>query len=179
MQKNFLKLALALLAGLLVISSFACDDSRDKEKDLLVNKIAKIIAERKAAYNKEVQSVLKQPVNSVPTIKIGDKALVPRGEWYPVKNPDGINNGNIFHEFNETCSIEVGGIIEVVGFVGNDLLMKYSAPDFKLTYGTSCPCGTALIVERLKFVKMTEKYGEIIRARDVEKNSIADALKKR
>lgn len=178
MQKNFLKFGMAILVGLLIINFFAYGDSRDN-RGALADKTARARAEKKAAYTEEVRKIMEQSINAAPLIQVGDKAMVPRWEWCPVKNPDGIRNGNVFHKFNETCGIEEGGIIEVVGFVGNDLLVKYSAPDFRLTYGTPCPCGTALIIERSKFVEMTEEYQKIAQARDAEKNSIAAILEKK
>ncbi len=95
----------------------------------------------------------------------------PSWTWVTVKNPDGIKNGNGFHDFNESCGIAEGGTLEVVKTMGDKVLVKYASPKSQ-GYGSECRNGTIFWMASEKYGRAEADYRKIIAARDAEKDEI-------
>jgi hypothetical protein len=109
-------------------------------------------------------------VNGV-TVKVGDKATIPKWEWVDVMNLSKITQkfsgafgtptegGIQFHQYGdfETCGVKTRGEVEVLGFLeDNRALVEYTAPGNPK--GTPCPTGTKYLISTEKFLKLTGEY---------------------
>jgi hypothetical protein len=74
-------------------------------------------------------------------------APISRWEWVDVVNERGVRqdyrNATITLKANDTCGIEEGGTVRVLGTKDNDVLVEYTAPRPPL--GTPCPSGVQLL----------------------------------
>jgi len=110
-------------------------------------------------------------------IRIGSKAIIPDWQW--VQNINSIrqrfSNGTYILQAGETCGVEFGGFITVVGIrSGNNLLVEYTAPGNP--EGTPCPSGTRFIISRPEFMNMTRQYVAIRDATLAEKALVRQLL---
>ena len=114
-------------------------------------------------------------------VKKGDTAVVPDWEWVDVMNPDPIiqNFSNRTHrlKYGETCGIEIGGTVTVVG-ISNDskVLVRYTAPDDPT--GTPCPTGVLFFTTEKKFSKMTSEHNQICISEQRERDLVKKLLNK-
>jgi hypothetical protein len=83
--------------------------------------------------------------------QVGDKITVPSWQWVEVLNKESVkqefSNGAAPLRFKDTCGIEPGGFIEVLGFHveqgTTEALVKYTAPGKPV--GTPCPTGVIFL----------------------------------
>lgn len=96
-------------------------------------------------------------------VKVGDASvLVDAWEWVVVKNPNGIKNENGFFGFGDSCGVQAGNRITILGIKDNILLVRYN--NIKKEYGTPCPDNTVYMKEKSTWVSM-EKGLKIIEDR--------------
>jgi hypothetical protein len=106
-------------------------------------------------------------------INKGDAAEVPEWTWITIMNPDGIESGNMFFEFEESAGIETPGIVTVVGFHENLVLVKYHISG--TVFGTRCPNGAIFFLEQKVFSDWRSGRADRIKA---EKRTRKDLVKK-
>ncbi|MDP3710366.1 MAG: hypothetical protein Q8R29_01435 [bacterium] len=110
-------------------------------------------------------------------VKKGDTATVPGWTWVDVKNPEPVKSGNNDFGYGESCGIQHGGTITVVGIEENRLLVRYSIGGTQ--YGTSCPSGIIFFTTKETFSKMSAEYNRIRVAKQNEKDIVKRLLKKK
>ncbi|MCK5416814.1 hypothetical protein KAI92_05305 [Candidatus Parcubacteria bacterium] len=110
-------------------------------------------------------------------VQKGDSAKVLSREWVDIKNPDPIKNRNVTFKYDDSCNIQCGGIVTVVGIHGDLLLVRYTIDD-KQSSGTLCPSDVVFFVAKEKFLTMTDKYNRRVQdEKTSEKNLIKNILK--
>jgi hypothetical protein len=80
----------------------------------------------------------------------GVRVTVARWDWVEVMNPDGIDAFGWDVEFLETCGIDVGGTVRVIGQHPRFGTLAYYTADPGLTArgtGIPCPTGTVFVLE--------------------------------
>jgi len=80
----------------------------------------------------------------------GPRSTVARWDWVEVMNPDGIDAFGFDVEFLETCGIDAGGMIRVIGQHPRFGTLAYYTADPGLGYegsGIPCPTGTVFVLE--------------------------------
>ena len=95
----------------------------------------------------------------------------PSWTWVEVKNPNGIKNGNGFHDFNDSCGVAEGGRLEKIKTIGERVLTRYASPKDQ-GYGTECGNGTIFWMDRVKYEHAEAEYNAIVTARELEKDYI-------
>ncbi len=108
-------------------------------------------------------------------IKKGDKATVPAWEWVEVRNLEPVKGGNHDFGFGDSCGIEEGGTVTVVGIEGGRLLVHYSISGTK--FGTPCPNGVLFFTTKERFSRMTAEYNRMRAAKQGEKDTVRRLLK--
>ena len=112
---------------------------------------------------------------SAQEIKKGDTATVPGWAWVDVKNLKTVESGNVSFDFGESCGIQYGGTVMVVGIERNRLLVRYSIDSNQ--YGTRCPSGVLFFTTKEKFSKMTTEYRRVWDAEQKERKLVKRLLK--
>jgi hypothetical protein len=109
----------------------------------------------------------------------GDTAKIPGWEWVNVMNPDPVRqnfSGSAkYLGYGETCGIEMGGTVKVVGIDGDRVLLVYAAPGNPI--GTPCPSGVMFFMSKENFSKMTAQYKMVCQSRDAKKDLVKKLLK--
>jgi hypothetical protein len=80
----------------------------------------------------------------------GARSTVARWDWVEVMNPDGIDAFGYDVEFLETCGIEAGGMVRIIGQHPDFGTLAYYTADPGLTpqgIGIPCPTGTLFVLE--------------------------------
>jgi hypothetical protein len=112
-------------------------------------------------------------------IKKGDTAIVPNWDWIDVMNPVPVKQicqGKREIGYGETCGIQKGGTVKVVGIDGNRLLVIYEAPGESV--GTPCPSGVVFFISKNNFSKMTSEYQKACQVENYEKKLVKNLLGK-
>ena len=109
-------------------------------------------------------------------IKKGDTAKVPGWEWVDVKNLQTVPSGNTSFSYGDSCGIQRGGVVMVVGIDGNRVLVRYAISG--AMYGTPCPDGVVFFISKERFSKMTAEYHSAVAAENADKNLIKKLLGK-
>ena len=122
-----------------------------------------------------VVALLIPSLASAQEIKKGDTATVPGWVWVDVKNLKPVESGNISFDFGESCGIQYGGTVTVVGIERNRLLVRYSIDSNQ--YGTRCPSGVLFFTTKGRFSKMTEEYRRVWDAEQNERRLVRKLLK--
>jgi len=112
---------------------------------------------------------------SAQEVKEGDTATVPGWAWVDVKNPEPIKSGNTSFGYNESCGIQHGGTVTVVGIEGNRLLVRYSIGGTQ--FGTPCPTGVLFFTTKETFSKMTAEYRRVRQSEQNEKDFVKQLIK--
>lgn len=73
-----------------------------------------------------------------------------------IKNLDVVKIGNNEFTYGDTCIIERGRIVTVVGIAGNRVLVRYFID--RTVYGTSCPNGAVFFLTKERFYEMRREY---------------------
>lgn len=89
-------------------------------------------------------------------VKKGDTAYVDTWEWVDVKNLQAVPSGNNSFSYGDTCGVQQGGVVTVVGIVDNHLLVQYSIDG--TMNGTSCPTGVIFFTTKKRFSEMTARF---------------------
>ncbi|MFZ2193646.1 MAG: hypothetical protein WAV31_05370 [Candidatus Moraniibacteriota bacterium] len=110
------------------------------------------------------------------TIKKGDEARVPSWEWVDVMNQEAVaRNGSSPLGYGETCGIEMGGTVTVVGIdTDRGVLVRYTAPGNPI--GTPCPSGTLFFITQEVFSEMTGEYNRQLSDIEEQKESVKKLL---
>lgn len=113
---------------------------------------------------------------SAQEIKKGDTATVPGWAWVDVKNRDPVKSGNgSSFGYGESCGIQHGGTVTVVGIEGNRLLVRYSIGGTQ--FGTPCPTGVLFFTTKETFLKMTAEYRRVRQSEQAEKDLVERLVK--
>ena len=111
-------------------------------------------------------------------IKKGDTQTVPDREWVDVVNPKPVEQkyrGSTKDlKRGDTCSIQKGGKVTVIGIDGDRVLVRYTSPAPSI--GTPCPSGVLFFVSKDKFQDMTPRYSEITAQEKREINTVKELL---
>ncbi|MBU0707357.1 hypothetical protein KKG41_03220 [Patescibacteria group bacterium] len=113
-----------------------------------------------AEYNRVIEARSQKQLKVIEilgSMKRGDSASVPSWDWVDVLNPTPVTqnfrNGNFPLSYEETCGIEAGGIITVLGEMSSTtLLVEYTAPGSPM--GTPCPSGVLFEIKKDDFNAM-------------------------
>lgn len=97
----------------------------------------------------------------------GDSAIVPEWKWVDARNSSPVKSGNDTYSYGDTCGIERGGKLTVVGVAGDILLVSYSTDAPR--GGTSCLPGVNFLISEKEFSAMTTIYLATKGAEDKEK----------
>lgn len=97
---------------------------------------------------------------SVLGVKKGDRALVPQGMLVEIMNPEGIRNDTTFFRFKDLARIDWPGIVIVLGFYKDQVLVKYD--EVRAAQGIICPTGAVFFLDKMVFVDW--RSGKAIRA---------------
>jgi hypothetical protein len=104
------------------------------------------------------------------TIKKGATATVPGWKWVDVKNSAPLKIGKSSFGYGETCGIQRGGVVTVVGIEGDRILVRYSMPG--LPSGTACPSGVLFFTDKRTFSGMTAEHRRIDETERAEKSLV-------
>lgn len=107
---------------------------------------------------------------SAQEVKKDDKAIVSSWAWVDVKNPDPVESGNSSFGYGQSCGVQYGGTMKVVGIEGNRLLVRYSIDGTQ--FGSPCPTGVLFFITKESFSKMTAEYHRVRAAEQSEKDLV-------
>lgn len=131
-----------------------------------------------AEYLKAGEAGFREVTTGPTTIEVGSEATIPGWRWVDVVNKKPVtqhfSNGSIPLTVGETCGVEFGGLITVVEFDDEDLLVEYMAPGNPI--GTPCPSGTRFIMNRSDFVSMNGLYVSNLNSFRAEKELVKRLL---
>jgi hypothetical protein len=109
-------------------------------------------------------------------IKKGDKTVVPSWELVEVKNLEPIkSSGNRDFSYGDSCDIQKGGTVTVVGIDGERLLVCYSISGGP-QHGISCPSGVVFFIKKEHFTRMITEHNRVRAAEQAEKDLIKRLL---
>ncbi|MDD5749455.1 MAG: hypothetical protein PHO91_01550 [Patescibacteria group bacterium] len=114
---------------------------------------------------------------SHPIVNKDDTAKVPSWDWVDVLNQEVVYSGNNEFTYGETCGIECGGTVTVIGEVDEgNVLVRYTSPHGQ-TYGTPCPSGIIFQLSKERFTLMTAEYLANMKAEQEHRQKIANIIK--
>lgn len=158
-MKTALLILAVLWGGYLLLTQVNRDDNiPTKEGGTIPISYAR---QDKADYLKERATHIRYDVsvNQGP-VTIGSKAVISKWMWATVENKKPLtqrfSNGDSKLRVGETCGVEFGGSIIVVGIEGENLLVEYFAPGDPM--GTPCPSGVRFLISKISFAAMNEEY---------------------
>jgi hypothetical protein len=112
-------------------------------------------------------------------IKKGDTAIVGKWDWIDVQNLHPVtqkfSNGQKPLVAGDTCGIEEGGVVTVIGVEGDRVLVRYKAPGSPM--GTRCPSGVIFFVSKDTFLGMSETYKQVMLQKENERLIVEKLLR--
>lgn len=121
-------------------------------------------------------ALLAPSVASAQEVKKDDVALIPGWAWVTVKNLEPIKNGNVTFGYDDSCGIQEGGTVTVIGVVEDRLLVRYSTSGVK--YGTPCPSGIHFFTTKESFSSLSTRYERARQAKQAERDLVERLIKK-
>lgn len=113
-----------------------------------------------AVYNRVTEARSQKQLRVIEilgSMKRGSSTTIPSWEWVRVLNPTPVTqhfrNGGFPLKYEDTCGIEAGGVITVLGsLTSSTYLVKYTAPGSPM--GTPCPSGVLFEIDKNAYNKM-------------------------
>lgn len=96
--------------------------------------------------------------------------------WVTVANPDGISNCNGRFAFGEEACISCNGILKVIKFDGDKVLVEYAT--LEKGGGTTAPNGTIFFMQKTEFSRLLAKHEKQVREEREMARKEAERLKK-
>ena len=93
-----------------------------------------------------------------------------------MKNPEPVESGNNSFSYNESCGIQRGGILTVVGVQDNRVLVRYTVDGEQ--YGTPCPSGVVFFTtkEKFSFMKDDADAFKCVKAKEESEKNLVKKL---